>query len=268
MLETIGESVKSQIKYSIPNSIRNKIHPRKVHAFCIGTPKSGTTSIAGLFDKNYRASHEPERVKLIHLIHKHYHGDVSDAEYIHWLKKRDKRIWLDLESNCFLGYRPDLLFKAYPDSKYILSIRSPVSWLDSMLNHTINYPPKSELVIKYWHSIFFKPEEHPFSQFDAELKKHEVYSIEAYLNYWANSVQSVLDSIPEEQLLIVKTHEFLNKITDIANFLNIDAKSFDKQSGHLNKAPEKYNLLELVDSGFLEATKERLCGKLIKQLDL
>lgn len=264
----IVENIKDQLKYVLPNQVRNAIHSRKIHAFCIGTPKSGTTSIAGLFDRNYRASHEPERVDLIHIINKHHLGQLSDDDYVKWLIKRDKRVWLDLESNCFLGYKPDLLYKAYPNSQYILSVRNPLSWLDSMINHTINYPPKSELVIKYWHSIFFKPEKYPFTEFDSALEKHEVYSIEAYLNYWANAVESVLKFIPKEQLLIVKTNEFLDKTADIANFLNIDKNSFDVKSGHLNKAPAKFNLLELVDKNYLDKMIEEKCGHLIKKLAL
>jgi len=42
---------------------------RAFHAFCLGTPKSGTHSIANMF-KGYRASHEPNEVFMINLINK------------------------------------------------------------------------------------------------------------------------------------------------------------------------------------------------------
>lgn len=258
----------NQIKYALPNALRNKIHPRQTHAFCIGTPKSGTTSIAGIFDNNYRSSHEPERVELIELIHKHFNKQVTDSQYINWLKLRDKRIWLDIESNCFLGYRPDLLYSAYPNSKYILSVRNPLSWLDSMLNHTINYPPKSELVIRYWHDIFFQPNKYPHCKYDSALKENAVYSIEAYLRYWSKSITSIIKHIPETQLMILKTKELKENDLEISSFLSIDINSLDHQMNHLNKAPEKYQLLNLVEPEYLDDTCTKFCQDIIDKLDL
>jgi hypothetical protein len=263
----IKYKITSAIKYLIPNSVRQKIHPRELQAFSIGTPKSGTTSVAGLFNKHYRSSHEPERIELIHVIHSHFNGKMTDDAYVRWLVERDKRIWLDIESNCFLGYRPDLLYKAYPQASYLLSIREPISWLDSMLNHTINYPPPSELVIEYWHNMFFRPNEHPHKAEDRALIAHKVYSIEAYLKFWASAVSRVLDCIPKEQLLIVPTKQMKSMANDIASFLNIEESKLDYSAGHLNKAPAKFNLLELVDDNYVNQLHSEYCLPVLERLD-
>ncbi|MGX5172730.1 sulfotransferase [Aliikangiella sp. IMCC44653] len=257
----------SGIKYLIPDTIRQKIHPRQLQAFSIGTPKSGTTSVAGLFNQHFRSSHEPERIELIHVIHRHFHGKMSDEAYVKWLVKRDKRIWLDIESNCFLGYRPDLLFKAYPKAHYLLSIREPLSWLDSMLNHTINYPPPSEQVIAYWHDMFFRPSEHPHQAEDKALREHNVYSIEAYLKFWSSAVTRVLDCIPKEQLLIVPTKQMKSMANEIAAFLNIEPAKLDYSAGHLNKAPAKFNLLELVDTNYVAQRHAEFCMPVLTLLE-
>ncbi len=265
-LNQIKYKLTSGIKYLVPNNMREKMHPRQLHAFSIGTPKSGTTSIAGLFEKNYRASHEPERIELIHIIHKHFNGKLTDEQYIAWLLKRDKRIWLDIESNCFLGYRPDLLYRAYPKAKYILSVRAPLSWLDSMMNHTINYPPPSERVIKYWHGIFFKPDVYPHKKEDKALIEYNVYSVEAYLRFWSDAVAKVLDVVPKEQLLIVPTNEMKAKANDIAKFLNIDVSTLDFGSGHLNKAPAKFQLLEKIEAGYVDELIAQHCESVLLRL--
>jgi hypothetical protein len=240
----LDRPLKNRIKYLIPDGIRSIIHPRSFHSFCIGTPKSGTTSIAGLFDKHFRSAHEPERRSLIFYINDHYHGRISDQSYIEWLRKRDRRVWLEIESNCFLGYRVDLLYRAFPNSKYILSVREPLSWLDSMINHTINYSPSSEEVIALWHRIFFQPQNYPHPKIEQPLIQAGVYSLEAYLRFWSRSINNVLNTIPAEQLFIIQTQELKKKSEDIADFLGIDPKTIDFSSGHLNQAPAKYHLLK------------------------
>lgn len=264
----LENDVKNKIKYLIPDSLRNLIHPRQFQCFCIGTPKSGTTSIAGLFDKHFRSSHEPERRSIIFYMSDHYHGKYSDDEYVMWLKKRDRRVWLDMESNCFLGYRMDLLFRAFPDAKYILSVREPLSWLDSMLNHTINYSPASEDVIALWHKIYFQPEQYPHNTIEQPLKDAAVYSLEAYLRYWSSSIDSVLTTIPESQLLIVKTHEFKDRVGDIAHFLAVDSSKIDLTSGHLNKAPQKYHLLNQLPQQFIVEQLNQFTAGTCEKVDI
>ncbi len=264
----LDNDIKNKIKYMIPDSIRNLIQPRQFQCFCIGTPKSGTTSVAGLFDKHFRSSHEPERRSIIFFMNDHYHGKYSDDEYVEWLKKRDRRVWLDMESNCFLGYRMDLLYRAFPDAKYILSVREPLSWLDSMLNHTINYSPASEDVIALWHRIYFKPEQYPHQTIEQPLKDAGVYSVEAYLRYWSDSIKSVLNTIPESQLLIVKTHEFKDRTLDIAQFLGVDPIKIDLTSGHLNKAPQKYDFLKLLPPDFITEQLSKFSAETCEKVNI
>ncbi|EDN71821.1 hypothetical protein BGS_1208 [Beggiatoa sp. SS] len=46
----------------------NNTSSRAFHAYCIGTQKSGTHSIAGLFQPRYQAAHEPEHYELVQLL--------------------------------------------------------------------------------------------------------------------------------------------------------------------------------------------------------
>ncbi|WP_144392659.1 sulfotransferase [Pleionea sediminis] len=254
-----NSSLKNNLKYLIPDGVREKIHPRRFQCFSIGAPKSGTTSIAGMFNKNFRASHEPERRSIIYSIQEHYNKNISDDDFIHKLRKRDKRVWLEIESNCFLGYRIDLLYRAFPGAKFIMSVRSPRSWLDSMMNHTINYPPSSEDVIKIWHSIFFRHSEFEYTKFDHLLKDYNVYPIESYLRFWAKSIEDTLNTIPREQLLIVDTLNFDDSINNVVKFLDIQRSDLDFCSSHLNKAPEKYHLLEKIDDCYLREVIDNIC---------
>ena len=115
--------IKNLLKDLTPTFLRQILSPKKLNILCIGTPKSGTTSIANLFSKDYRYEHEGERYPHVVRIFEHYSGKISDAEYQQHLKKRAHRLWLDIESNCFLGYRIDLVYKVFPNAIYITGLK-------------------------------------------------------------------------------------------------------------------------------------------------
>lgn len=59
----------NNLKIIIKNNLRSFVKPQKFRAYCVGTAKSGTHSVSAIFEKNYRASHEPEGAQLIYLKH-------------------------------------------------------------------------------------------------------------------------------------------------------------------------------------------------------
>ncbi len=59
----------TQMDSVFKSDVCNKNTPsRAFHAYCIGTQKSGTHSIAGLFQPLYKAAHEPEHYELFQLL--------------------------------------------------------------------------------------------------------------------------------------------------------------------------------------------------------
>src|ERR1043166_1722999 len=90
--------------YGVPN-------PRRFHAYCVGTPRSGTESMAGLFAKNYRAKNEPGARSLIYSI-LDWSRDGRGGEDLplrDYMQTRDRRLWLEFEANHLLYYVIDNL---------------------------------------------------------------------------------------------------------------------------------------------------------------
>jgi hypothetical protein len=262
----VNEVIKTGVKYAIPGIIRQQVQPRKIHAFCLGTPKSGTTSLAGMFRANYRADHEPERASIVDAMHAHYNGQLSDEALCQYLKKRDKRLWLEIESNCFLGYRPDLLYRVYPHAKYILTVREPESWLGSIFDNNVNFPRTDSHTVRDWHDVFFEPHKFDYGPYEKALRDHKLYPLDAYINYWVNANQSAHKAIPGEQLLILGTKEIRQNVDLIADFLEVSVDSLVAGKSHLHKTRRKHGVLDLLDPTYIKDRLESGCGELYASL--
>jgi len=257
--------MKYHIKNMIPSAVRQKVHPRKIQAFCIGTPKTGTTYIASIFEQHYRAAHEPEDIVIVDKMYQHYHHQLTDDEYSRFLRRRDKRLWYDIESSCYLGYRSDLLHQAFPNAKYILTVREPKSWLDSNFNDNINYPASNPFNA-YWHKVLFEPHKYSYTRYDAVLQEHNLYPLDAYLTYWVSANSSVVQAIPENQLLILDTRKLNSSVKRLADFLKIDHDTINAQTTYRNKTEKKYDIINLIDANYLQDRIDTLCSEWTSKL--
>jgi len=103
-------------------------------SYCVGTSKSGTHSIAGIFASHYRAAHEPEVQSSIELVL----ATQETAATRETLLDRDRRLSLDLEASNLLAFIAADLVAAFPAARFVMTIRDCYAWLDSCLNHQMN----------------------------------------------------------------------------------------------------------------------------------
>lgn len=260
--------LKNLLKDLTPAFLRQIISPKNLNILCIGTPKSGTTSIANLFSQGYRYEHEGERYPHVKSIHDHFSGNISDETYKKHLKKRAHRLWLDIESNCFLGYRIDLVYKVFPKAKYILTIRDPFSWLNSIFDNNLNFPVNNGFTEKLWHEYFFKPNQYDFSSNEIVLKDLNLYPLDAYLNYWVEANKTAIDAIPSSQLLIIYTNQISHKLDELSKFLNIDENSLNTERSKMNVTERKYNIMDKLDTLYVKERIEAVCGEFINSYSL
>lgn len=69
---------------------------RRFQAYCVGTGKSGTHSIAALFKSQYRSLHEPESRLVIETILAAADGLINTRELHKFVKQQDNRLWLEM----------------------------------------------------------------------------------------------------------------------------------------------------------------------------
>jgi len=127
-----------------PLPLLDLVAGRKGRVFALGPPKSGTTSIASIFRDYCRADHEAHRPQTVAEMYRHFTGQLSDDDLMATYRARDKQLVLDVESNCFLTYRPDLLAATFPDSRFIIAVREPRAWLTSIVDYDRQLEVKRE----------------------------------------------------------------------------------------------------------------------------
>jgi hypothetical protein len=259
---------KRMFKRFLPRSIMQRVTPRDVQCLCIGTPKSGTTSIARMCLPNLRAGHESERRRLVHAMHAHSRGAISDDRYVRFLRNRDRELWLEVESNCFLGYRPDLVMHALPEARFIVPIREPLSWLRSMIHNHLDFRPRPGSDMEAWHAVFFPSRGDPHHPAEEALLGEQLYPIHAYLQYWATHNDQVLGTVCARPHLILETGEISAHLDDIASFLSVATHDLNPSGAHSNRTATKSDVLAGVDPEFLSATIARVCSPVISDYRL
>ena len=239
---------------------------RAFHAYCIGTSKSGTHSIAGLFQPRYKAAHEPEQYEFIQLLLATQKGALDKTQLKEQLIKRDQRLGLELESSNLLTFFVESLLDEFLEAKFILTIRDCYSWLDSCLNHQVN-AQRTEDMLFWWRyrDVCFRSEPCQHAAQEKLLAQYDLYTLDGYLSYWRRVNEKILATIPPERLLIVRTVEIAQSIDKIAQFLHIPVETLNRSRSHLYRAKKKFDLLRQIDRDFLEQKVEFYCQDIMSQ---
>ena len=235
---------------------------RRFRAFGVGTAKSGTHSLAALFERAYRSTHEPESPELIGLICDVRLGRRSDDDLVAYLREKASRLGLEMDSSSLNGETIVELVELYPDAAYVLTIREPHSWLDSLLNHSLAHatPPHWQ---PYRDLRFgaLATAEHPPQE--RALAERGLHTLDGYLTHWASHNQRVIDTVPDGRLLVVRTPEIGPRAGDIATHVGVPVETLDASRSHEFKAAGKFAILDELDREYLDDRVRHHCGPLL-----
>lgn len=104
---------------------------RAFHAFCVGAPRTGTTSMAGLFRGYYRSRHEVDSERVLQVALDYAEGKISEGDFRNFVHQRDRSMLLEMDSSSHNYYLTPMVADLFPEAKFLLPIREPLSWLDS-----------------------------------------------------------------------------------------------------------------------------------------
>ncbi|MDZ7693143.1 MAG: sulfotransferase [Balneolaceae bacterium] len=234
---------------------------RQFHVFCVGLPRSGTHSLANLFRLNYRADHEPYHGATVKLLIDLYKNKISKDRIINHLKVKDEILQLELEAAHYLYKLVPELVSLFPESKFILTVREPRSWLESEIN--MNY---RSVRGKIWSRLeYARYDKYGFEYKIPKLKNIKgVYPISSYLHYYLEHIDLVLKSVPPERLLILDTFNLNGSIDKLCDFTGADKKRLNFTKIHSSKNSEKQiHLNESVSEDVLNKKIEDICKKYI-----
>ena len=235
--------------------------PRKTHIYCIGAAKSWTHSIAAMFDDQLRCAHEPESDQVIDLILDVDAGRVDEAELGRFLLKRDRRLWLDIDSSQLNFFFIRKLTALFPEAKFVLTIRDPYSWLDSFMNHQLARGGSDTWV--RLRNYRLRPELYTHQEGETVLKENGLYTLDGYLSYWGHHNRTVIESVPQDRLLIVRTDKITESAEKIAAFAGVPASHLRREESHAFKAKERFGLVGQIDPAYLQQKVNMHCGELV-----
>jgi len=236
---------------------------RRFLSYVIGTGKTGTQSMAGIFAQNFRSAHEPASRELISLALDVAAGVTSRAAVRDLLVARDNRLSLELESDGTLWQFLPELIDLFPQGKFILTIRDCYTWLNSVFDHNVKVEAEGpwrrydDLTYASWH-YEYEPEEEI-------LATHGLRTLSHYLSHWTAHNEAVIRATPRERLLVVRTDQIRQMIPAIEIFIGIPEGTLDPQRAHLHKTPRKLNLLSRIDPAFVREKVDTHCGALMQE---
>jgi len=237
---------------------------RVVRLYCVGMAKSGTHSIAAVFGGRLRSAHEPEVRILSDVVLRHLTGLIGDEELRDHVLERDRRLRLDVDSSLLNIYLLDQLLELFADAKFILTIRDPYTWLNSITNQQLRRlgGPRWNRLREFTYGSDFRI--HPREE--RALKERGLYTVAGYLSGWNLHNRKVIDSVPKERLLIVRTDRISESLDSIAAFAGVSESDLVPENSHAYRAENKeFNLLEEIDRGYLRARARAHCGDLMER---
>jgi hypothetical protein len=238
--------------------------PRQTRLYCVGAPRTGTHSIAAIFDRSIRSLHEPEFRSVTRNVLAHHRGLITFAELRRFVRCRDERLRLDVDSSHVNAFLTDALLAEFDDARFILTMRDCFSWTDSAMNHTMNSRQWSKADRQYL-EFYFAAKDITYSRHDEFLRQHGLLSVDCYLAAWSRHNDKVLASVPPERLLVVRTAEISQMLHQIAQFAGVPAKRINPGFSAKGRARARHGMLDRVDSAYLADRVAELCGALMSR---
>ncbi len=216
-----------------------------------------------MFDETVRSQHEPDATTVIAKIIEHDCGQLTTAELADFVRKRDRRLYLDVDSSQMNVYLLAILVKEFEDAKFLLTIRDCYSWLNSFINYCL-ISDMSEIWLKY-RTLRFGSRECVFSPQERILQERGLYPLKGYLSYWTYHNQRVLDLVPHARLIVVKTRDITSHAYRIAEFAGLPARSVWIEASHASRTSRDYGMINQLDAEYLDSQMKLYCADLMRQ---
>lgn len=227
----------------------------------IGMGKTGTNVLASLF-KGVPAAHEPEAGDVIRAL-LDYEASRRDWRALRALViERDRRLRLTVDVSNLNIFLVDLLVDLDPDPRFVLTIRDPWTWLDSIVNHYLRRQPTAE-----WRAFaerrFGGGPPHPAAE--QVLADRGLFPLAGYLAYWRAHMEKALAAVPVDRLLVVPVERITAEAERIAAFAGLPADSVDPAGVHEYRNPAKQPLVLQIPRAHLTAEVYRHCEPMLER---
>ena len=211
-----------------------------------------------MFGRAARTRHEPEPLRTNRLVIEHLRGDLPAGEVRDRLSERDKRMRLELESSHPLAYVADELVALFPESRFVVTVREPRSWLRSRLSFHQRVAPAAW---QEYRDYFWTSRQGDYAPEEASLEELGLCSLDVYLAQYADHYRRVLAAVPEDRLLVVRTQDIDARAEELADFLRLSPSRV--VTAHDKRSSESATPLDTLDPAFVSARILAHCEEIL-----
>jgi len=211
----------------------------------------------------YRVAHEIEQERMHALAIKVINGelDVGSRRVRAELRRRSVRYHLEVDVAGHMTLFAPTLAELYADAKFVLLLRDCFSWLNSSVDMRIRSDaPRGRNA--YFLAKFSRPGDR-FTSEDAALQDAGLIPISSWLRGWAEWNQLVLDGVPPERLLVVRTEDLDHSVEALARFAGVPESTV--QPVHANRNPAPTGLLGEVPTGYVIEQARQYCAPIMER---
>ena len=238
---------------------------RRFHLVCVGLPRSGVASLFTLFS-NFRAANEYAEAETIRTLVNHHRGGLGHGALRAYLARRDRESALEMDAASFLHLASDVLAGLSDDTRFVLPVRAPDAWCESYVGELVRVHDrlrKRGKVPPAWQRDYG---EILLGRFEwEEIATPEVRGVclpdvaRRFLVHWAHATGKMLDSLPPERTLVLRTEDLGPMRDRLAVFVDQPVESLTGIS-HSNAGPPGPSPLDGLPQGWLARTSAEICG--------
>ncbi|MGH3144945.1 MAG: sulfotransferase [Rubrobacter sp.] len=244
---------------------------RQFHLIGVGLPKTGTISLAYLFEP-FRWGAEFLFAETVERLIAWRSGTLTQGAMRHWLALRAEAGALELDSASFNHFFIDILVELHPAARFVYTRRDAVSWADSFLNMLLRQSryqrgrpwPEWQLALGRLMAPSFDP-----GQFVSPGRLYlALYQLaDELLGFYARETARIETALPPERSLVIPTDGLSTRLDVLAAFAGVPRSALSTARSHANRGPGKIPLVAaLPDLAYLleqnglarvEANRER-----------
>jgi hypothetical protein len=210
----------------------------------------------------YRAAHEIDRKRMQAVATRVLLGelDPGSARVRTELRRRSVRYHLEVDVAGYMSVFGATLADMYTDAMFVLLIRDCFSWLNSAVDMRIRNLHHPSNTHAYFHAKYGSYG-HEFASEEAALQQAGLVPATSWLRSWAQTNQRVLDAIPSERLLVVRTEDLDTSAEVLAHFAGVPLSTV--HAVHTNRNPSPTGLVSEVPVSFVVEQARRYCAPLM-----
>jgi hypothetical protein len=223
--------------------VSSSLPTRRFHLIGVGLPKTGTTSLAYLFQP-FRWGDEFLFAESIERIIAWKAGRIGHEGMRCWLASRAEAGALELDSASFNHFFLDILVELHPAACFVYTRRDAVSWADSFLNMLLRHGtylrghpwPEWQLALGRLMAPSFDPGQFASPE---HLRLALRPLAEELLEFYARETARIEAALPPERSLVIPTDFLSTHLDTLAAFAGLPRSALNTAGSHANRGHGK-----------------------------